>query len=1402
MRVVADVGFVALTLLLILWLTLHWGILPHIQQWRIPIESRVGQLLGRPVHIGAIQVRTGRWVPSLELRDVVLDGTDRRPALTLPLVLVTISPASVLWLQPRLDQLVIDGARLDVRRSADGRVRVAGFELGGPGGATGDDHAAEWLLSQHELVIRNATLRWTDEQRDVAPLELTEVRAVLRNRGRRHEFRLDATPPPDRGSRFVVTAQLRQSPGTAAVDWRGWSGTAYADVPRADLHALGRHVMLPFRVDEAVGALRGWIDVRQGEPVALTLDMALRNVDLRLAPDLEPLQLDQLRGRLSATASGDTRTLSLANLTFQTTDGLVWPRGDMALAWTAPPGQPVSGGRLSVQRIDIGLMAQITGRLPVGKVVRDLLTDLDPKGRLTGLAASWQGSIDAPQHFHATGTLGGLSLAAHPAARHDQLGRPGVHGATVVFDVSESGGSARLDIADGSIELPGVLDDPHLPFDRLGADLAWTIGPAVFEGGPAQIGVDVRRAQFANADVQGDLTASWRTGPAAAAAAAEVADATTRRFPGQLELDAHLGQMDARRLARYLPLGLPNDTRDYLARALQAGSLNDTRIRVRGDLAEFPFFRGHPASGEFQFASRIEAARFAFAPGEPTAPSRWPALTEVGIDLLVDRDVLTLRNGHALLGGVRLDGLHAVVGLGKAPLLIIDTTTAGPITPMLKFIDTTPVGGWIGGALAKTTATGTANLAVHLEVPLLKTDAARVRGELDLADNDLRMTTGGPLLTAAHGRVNFDNDGFSVADGHGQVYGGALAFAGGSRPDGTIRFDGQGTATAEALRQAAELGPVQRIATSLQGQAAYSGSLGFVHGQLDLDLRSDLVGMASTLPPPLAKSAPAAVPLRYATLVDRPAAGRFDSLIFDLGDRVHASFRRALGGVDPTVLQGAIGVGVGVGAPAPRPAVGVSATIELPTAVADDWAALAARLAGPSSTTVPGAGAGAKTGAADARKSSLPELAAGDAASPYLPDTATLRIKELIVGHQRVANLSANVSRQGVAWHAQVNADALVGAIDYTAAAVPRRVAGDSAGAAAAGVPAGRVAARLTRLALPLPTATVTRAGQSGAAASSAQAGSAAPVTAAPEPAPGTLPALDVAIDEFSWRGQKLGRVKVEAANVAGPRGPEWRLTNLDVTTPEARLFGTGQWAAAPAGRAARRHGELSFRLEMADSGALLDRLGIVGAVRGGKGAVSGHIGWLGSPFDIDYPSLDGQLNLTIGAGQFLRVEPGAARLLGVLSLQSLPRRLLLDFRDVFDKGFAFDSVTGDLTIDHGVARTDNLKIRGVPALVELTGSADIEHETQDLRLVVKPQISAGTAALAYSVINPVIGLGVLVGQALLNSPLSAAGTREFRLSGSWDKPDVERVARSVGDDAAAAAGVAPIAPRPTTPRR
>ena len=1369
-RVLLGLVIGAWSLLLIAWLTLHWGILPHIEQWREPIEARASKALGVAVRIGRIEVRSGGWVPSFELGDVVLEGADHRPALRLPRVFAAISPRSLLSLQLRFEQLLIDGAQVDVRRDASGRIVVAGLTFDSAGLDPNEGSAAaDWFFGQREFVVRAGTLNWTDELRDAPPLALNDVQLVVRNSLRHHDIRIDATPPPDWGDRFVVLGRFTQPLLARRGDWRRWSGTVYANLPRADVSELRQHVALPFELSEGSGALRGWFSMKEGQPDAATVDLALREVNLRLDPKVDPLVVAQVQGRLIAQRNAEGLSLSLQRFSFVTGDAIRWPEGDLQLSWRQREGQAPSGGEFSAQRLDLAQMAQVASRIPLGDALRGLLAELNPRGIVSDLSARWDGPLDAPQHYRAKAALSGLSLAALPSPEAGGVGRPGLRNATIQLDASETGGQAQIAIDHGALDLPGVFEEPVLPLDQFGAQLVWKIEPAnpaarqasaktakIVKGAepadsavvPPRITVQLKNARFANPDAKGEMSAQWSTGAGAGIARGG-------RYPGRLELDARLANGLAARTYRYLPLGISKDARQYVQNAIQGGKLVGATFRVKGDLWDFPFYNARSArDGEFRIGAKVEDARFAFVPGHAASaaagsPPVWPTLAKVAVELALDRSTLELRNGQAQLGNLEFRNVQgAIRNLESEGLLGLDFGARGPLAEMLRFVNTTPVNGWIGKALEASSATGNAELKLNLGLPLAHIDTTSVKGSVTLAGNDLRITPGSPLLGGAKGRVDFTNKGFALVGTTAKVYGGDASFDGGLQPDGTLRFNGQGTVSADGLRRAGELGQLARLGSALTGQASYRAGIAVVRGQTELNVTSNLVGLAINLPAPLAKAADTPLALRYQTAVDPAPAGALplhDSLRFELGNIVQAQYQRELGAGSPRVLRG----GIGVMEPAPQPGSGVAASISLPKLAIDEWDAVADRLAGPAAAP------------SDAARDAVARPASDSA--DYMPDAIGLHVQELIAGPRRLTHVSAGLSQSGGLWRANVDADQLNGYVEYRPAA--RR--GPAAG--------GRVFARLSRLSVPKSEVEQ--------------------VESLLDQQPSTMPALDIVVDDFELRGKHLGKVEVEAVNRSTGQGREavrdWQLSKFNITTPEALFTATGQWSAV-AGRSAEppsrgaappRRAVMDFKLQLSDSGALLDRLGTRNAIRGGKGQLSGQVAWMGSPFALDYPSLAGQVNVAIESGQFLKAEPGAARLLGVLSLQSLPRRLSLDFRDLFQEGFAFDSIAGDVKITQGVAQTNNLRMRGVQAAVLMEGSADIARETQDLRVVVVPEINAGTAALAYAVINPAIGLGAFLAQALLKKPLTAAGTREFHVSGPWADPKVERVGRKFGDD-------------------
>jgi uncharacterized protein (TIGR02099 family) len=1066
-------------------------------------------------------------------------------------------------------------------------------------------------------------------------------------------------------------------------------------------------------------------------------------VNARLAADLQPLAFGALSGRLAARRDDTGTKIALQRLAFTTADGISWPSSNIELSLRqrngaeGAPSPSVTGGQVVADRLDLALLASIAERLPLGERVRSLLASLAPQGLASGLTARWEGPIDRPVRYALKAKLSGLALAADSAPLPGEIGRPGVRNAQVEFDANERGGRARLSVTDGAAEFPGVFADAVVPLNTLNSQLTWHVDQAGDDGAPPRIEVKLQGLRFANADASGTFEAIWTSGN-------DQAQARGGRYPGVLQLSGRLDRGVAARTARYLPLQLPATARAYVEGAVRGGTVASAAFKVKGDLRDFPFDRGRP--GEFRIAARVSDVTFDPAPALPEAADdalstpTWPAFTQVAGELIFDRASMAIRDARGRVSGFDLSGVKGrIEDLAHQPTLSIEGFGRGSLDDGLRYLKISPVGGWIGGALSQASAGGSGELRLALALPLDDLSRSTVRGNVTLGGGDVRLRPGTPRLAAVRGRVDFTERSFAIVGGRARLLGGEASFEGGRQADGTLRFTGQGSATAEGLRQTGELGWTLPFASALGGKTTYRAALGLVGGEPEVEVTSSLVGLASSLPAPLAKAAQTPLAMRIARRIQGDRAGDAnaparDELRFDLGDIVRAHFTRDVSGAEPRVLRG----GIGVFAPPPDPVSGVEAAATLETLDADAWMAVAKSL---------GASAAGK---ADRRSE-----------GGYAPTTISLRSGELRAGGRRLTRVVAGITHAKDTWRANLEADQLAGDVEWRNAA-----------------PA-LLYARLSRLTLP------------------------------PADARGVenllddpgldMPMLDIVVDDLELRGKRLGHVEIEAESrpSSGRDAPaDWRLKRLALTTPEARLIASGQWV--PGATRGPRRSALDFRLELTDGGAFVERLGMGEAVRGGKGKLAGQIAWLGSPLSLDIASLSGNVNVAVDAGQFLKADAGAGRLLGVLSLQALPRRLSLDFRDVFGQGFAFDSITGDVRIGSGVAHTNNLRMRGVQAIVLMEGRADLVNETQDLRVFVVPEINAGTASLAYAVINPAIGLGTFLAQVFLKRPFMQATTREFHVSGPWADPQVERVERKLGEPipeiASPAAASAPAA--------
>ena len=352
------------------------------------------------------------------------------------------------------------------------------------------------------------------------------------------------------------------------------------------------------------------------------------------------------------------------------------------------------------------------------------------------------------------------------------------------------------------------------------------------------------------------------------------------------------------------------------------------------------------------------------------------------------------------------------------------------------------------------------------------------------------------------------------------------------------------------------------------------------------------------------------------------------------------------------------------------------------------------------------------------------------------------------------ANVKASARRDQDDWHLSFAGDEIAGSATWRAAT--------------AAEPDGRIVARLARLSVPPANERASR------------------TEATPPDRVHRWPAVDLVADSVEKKGRSLGKLEL----VAQPSGADWQIRKLALTNDAGRIDAHGSWRDA----AADPKTELAVSLDVHEAGAFLGRFGWPDAVRGAPTKIEGQVSWAGAPSDFDYPSLAGRFTLRTGAGQFTKLEPGVGRLLGILSLQALPRRISLDFRDVFSQGFAFDTIVGDVRIDDGVMHTDNLRLAGPAAAVDITGDVDIARETQALDVRVHPSLSTGVSAgaaalfLANPLIGAAVGAGTLLAQKMLNNPFDQLFSYRYGVTGTFDDPVVTRgAARAANTEASTA---------------
>ena len=270
---------------------------------------------------------------------------------------------------------------------------------------------------------------------------------------------------------------------------------------------------------------------------------------------------------------------------------------------------------------------------------------------------------------------------------------------------------------------------------------------------------------------------------------------------------------------------------------------------------------------------------------------------------------------------------------------------------------------------------------------------------------------------------------------------------------------------------------------------------------------------------------------------------------------------------------------------------------------------------------------------------------------------------------------------------------------------------------------------------------------------------------------PARLPPLSLDVADLQLGQLKLGRAVLRTRRLTDGL----QLDQLQLRSQDQDIALTGAWRGK--GEAATTR--LSARLDSRNLGDLVRDLGFGGQLRAGEGELQLDAGWPGSPTAFRLAALEGNLKVAARNGQLLEVEPGAGRVLGLLSVAQLPRRLMLDFRDFFSKGFAFNRIDGEVRFDDGTAQTGKVRIEGPAADIDIRGAADLRQQQFDQTIDVHPK-SGNLLAVVGAVAGGPVGAAVgAAANAVLSKPLGELGARTYRVTGPWKDPKVEVVEKS-----------------------
>lgn len=1275
---------------------LQFWLFPHINDYRERLSAEVGRALGVQVAVGALSADWSQLHPRFTLSDVVVFDREHRSAVQLSQIKAELAWWPLLTGSLGFRSLLVETPDLDFRRDANGALFLSGLPLGGDG-----DFNVDALLEQGTLNLRSHEIRWTDNLRRTPTLVLTDVDLRLRSRAGKHRLDLIVAPPLAYGKPVKLQANWY---GRSFSAWQTWPMEIVLNTAEIDLAPWVAWFDYPVPIQS--GKLRADVTLTlQGSALtALDGDIALSQLQALLSPELKPVILKQLSSSVSFKRRDEGRNTQLTLDQFSITDasGHVEPPTNIFIKDLVSGAQHEVTFRAS--HLDMARWRHLTESMPLPADLRRQLADAAPAGIVEKLKVEATMTESGLGQFEAQGSVRDLAIRSADRSRY-------VQGISAKFDLNQSAGKVILNTGKSILASPNILPINEVPLDQLAGQINWTKTGDI-------LSVKVKGLQLRNTDLVAEVNGGWSGNLSPSASDEDKA--------GTVDMKIVFDEAKTESGWKYIPLSASPDISKWVKGAITGGTMSDFRIEMSGRVWDMPFGAPEPgaapesteargAPGKFYLGFKTQDVNVKYADG-------YPVLEKLAASFDMNQNQIRIVANKGQINGMRFSNIRAAMADVSAfeNHLVVSGQAEGPTASAVSFLKDTPLADHIHHFADDMSADGPGKLDITVDLNLAKSSDVRVNGQYRFLNNRLVLVPNTPPVTSVNGTIQFSESSIESRDLQGQWSGEPLAIRVTTDAQGAS-IQANGRASIAELRHYYDLPIFEQVS----GRANWQANVMMRGGRVDLNLSSDLRGVASALPEPFNKGA-AATMLLSLSRQNVVSNGRKPQ------GSVEQIWRWTLGNAATGVLgmnaraqlvRGKVIIGSGQALPA-LDQTGLQVESLKPVDL-DFWL----RAMG--------------IGGSRSRMS-----ANANANSRNAPPPLSVSLKAPVVkafGH-KFQDFKALVQTTSDRTAIQMASRELQGDIEWLPPGV-----GDAG-------ERGLLQGRLSRLDL--------------TAASDTQPGSVAGGSKEID----SLPDLSFRVDELLWQGQPWGKLSFKAKNQKSGQGQSWRVDPFQLEGPDLRFTGRLNWVNRNSVSASGQ-GHLTsmdFKLNSSQVGNLLTKLGYPGTVKRGTAAMEGQVSWPGSPFGFDPARLSGNFKMTAKNGQFSKMDPGVGRLLGLLSLQSLPQRLTLDFRDIFSDGLAFESIDGRFDIRDGLMKTSDLQMDAPAAKVLMRGETNLASQTQDVIVTVRPALS-NSVALGVTVLNPIAGAATFLAQKVLDDPLSKVFSYQYHITGTWSDPLVDK---------------------------